>query len=127
MAVQGTVVHRPWAARASALILVACGALLVKLSVIDVLAAARRHEASVSFGLKGIILAPALIVLGICAAIVSFSGKDPKTAFGASRMTDPRTQKLSPLGYMVVFGLIGAGGALYLYVRSQLVSYGYDV
>jgi hypothetical protein len=127
MAIQGTVVHRRWTARAAALFLVACGGLLLKLSVFDVLAAARRHEASISFGFKGTIMAPAIIALGIYATVVSFSGGDPKTALGASFMTDPRTQRLSRLGYVVVVALFGAGGALYLYVRSLLTFYGYDV
>ncbi len=57
MAVQGTVIRRPWTQKAAALVLVGAGAVLMKLCVVDVLSAAHAGtEVSLSF--KGVLLAP---------------------------------------------------------------------
>ncbi|CAN5739078.1 hypothetical protein BH11MYX4_BH11MYX4_54610 [soil metagenome] len=126
MAAQGTIVRRPWVATAASVALVATGLFLTKVSILDVLDAAERHDPSISFSVRAIVVSPIFVILGIVATIASFSKPDPEGR-AASRLVDQRTRKLSPIGWAVVVGVLAIGGGIFLYVRSRLASYGYDL
>jgi hypothetical protein len=125
MAIRGTTVRRPWVGTVASLALVAIGIYLLKLCVLDVLAAADRHESSVRFSLKGVLAAPAAIVLGTVAAASQLMSGDRQAL--ARRFTNPETRRLTPLGWVVVLVLLGSGGILYVWMRAQLADKGYDV
>jgi hypothetical protein len=122
MTVQGAVTQRRWVPTAASLALVGIGIFLVKICVLDVLEAAHRQE-PVSVSLKGVLLAPALVVRGLAATGASFRSPSPSKA---SWMVNPATKKLSPAGYGVAMALLAAGGGLYLWLRFELSSLGYE-
>ncbi len=122
MAVQGTLVHRKWTPFAASALLVGAGVFLLKLCVLDVLDAAHRHE-PVSVSLKGVVLAPTMIVLGVAATVASFVKPLPEKG---SFLVDPTTRKLSAAGWALVITLLAVGGGLYVWLRSELSSLGYE-
>jgi hypothetical protein len=124
MAIQGTRVQRPWVGVAASILLIGSGAFLLKTCVFDVLAAAARHEPSVSLSVKGVLIAPTALILGVVALGASI--KRGGTG-GAGVLINQSTRKLTPIGWAVVAGLLAVGGGLYFWLRSQLVAYGYDV
>jgi hypothetical protein len=126
MAVQGTVVRRPWVARASGLLITGVGIFLIKLCVLDVLAAAERQE-SVTMSLKGTIVAPFCVVLGVAATWAAFTQEDPRNWQQWHALTNPQTRRLTPRGWMIVIGLLGIGLGLYAWLCFKLTGLGYDV
>jgi len=124
MAVQGTTTQRPWVAPVASLALVGIGIFLLKMCVFDVLAAAQRHE-TVHLSMKGVLLAPPVLVLGLVATVASFR-KGKGTAW-SERFSNPQTKRLSPAGWALVLVLIGVGGGVYFWLTSQLAALGYDV
>jgi hypothetical protein len=124
MAVQGTTTHKPWVGKAASIVLVGLGIFLLKLCVFDVLAAAKRHE-TISLSMKGVLLAPPVLVLGLVATVASFT-KGGSTSLG-ERFSDPHTRRLRPLGWAIVLLLLAVGGGVYFWLTSQLTALGYDV
>ena len=123
MAFQQTTSRSPRAALAASLALVGIGVFLLKLCVFDVLEAAKRHE-TVSLHMKGVLVSPIFIILGLVAAATSFS--KGKSDAWAARFTNPETKRLNPLGWVLVAGLLAVGGGLYFWLDSQLTALGYD-
>jgi hypothetical protein len=110
-------------ARVASLALVAIGAFLLKMCVFDVLAAARRGE-TVHLSMRGTIIAPGAILLGIVLTYVSFTRANPRE--WGRQLTNPETKRLSPRGWVIVIVMLGAGLGLYLWTKSQLVALGYE-
>jgi hypothetical protein len=126
MGLQQTTSRRPWVAPAASLVLVGVGVFLIKLCVFDVLAAARRHE-SISLNLKGVLIAPPVLVLGLIAVVSSFS-RNRSTAWPARlSFSNPQTKRLSAFGWAFVFALLAVGGGVYFWLTSQLTALGYEV
>ncbi len=126
MAVQGTVIHRPWVRKTGPFVLVAGGVVLMKLCVLDVLNHARDHADSVSLSFKGVVLAPTILLFGI--ALIPASRRPAGTVGSFQRrMTNQQTQRLNAFGWMVVLLFLVPGAALYVWLRSQLAALGYDV
>ena len=94
------------------------GGVLTYLSIISPLLAASRREEDVSISLKGVMLAPALIVLGL---ILFFMGNDRAGQMFGSR------QKPSALGLVICFVTAGIGFLLYEWLKSRLRAYGYRI
>jgi hypothetical protein len=124
MGLQQTTSRRPWVAPAASLVLVGLGVFLIKVCVFDVLAAAKRHE-TISLNLKGVLIAPPVLVLGLIAVVTSFS-KNRGTAW-SERFSNPQTKRLNAFGWAIVLALLAVGGGAYLWLTSQLTALGYDV
>lgn len=124
MGLQQTTSRRPWVAPVASLVLVGIGVFLIKVCVFDVLAAAQRHE-TISLSLKGVLLAPPVLVLGLIALVTSFS-KNTGTAW-SRRFSNPETKRLNAFGWGIVFALLAVGGGVYLWLTSQLTALGYEV
>jgi hypothetical protein len=99
------------------LFMVIGGGVLAYLCIILPLLAASHHEEDLSISLKGVMLAPALIVLGL---ILFFMGNDR-----AGQMFGTR-QKPSPLGLVICMVTAGIGILLYEWLKSRLRNYGYE-
>jgi hypothetical protein len=93
------------------------GGVLAYLSIILPLLAASHHEEDVSISLKGVMLAPALIVIGL---ILFFMGND-----SAGQMFGTR-QKPSAFGLVICIVTAGIGILLYEWLKSKLRDYGYE-
>ena len=92
------------------------GGVLTYLSVILPLLAASQHEEDVSISRKGVMLAPALIILGL---ILFLMGNDRAgQLFGTRR-------KPSAVGLVICIGTAGIGILLYEWLKRQLRAYGY--
>jgi len=76
------------------------------------------HEEGVSISLKGVMLAPALIILGL---ILFFMGNDRAGQLFGSR------QKPSALGVVICIVTAGTGILLYEWLKSRLRAYGYGI
>ena len=98
------------------LALVGCG-VLSYLSIISPLLAASRHEESVSFSMKGAIVVPVLLAIGIFNVMM---GERASQILG-------RRQKPSALGWVIYIATFGIGVLLYQWLKSKLREYGYGV
>ena len=96
------------------LALVGCG-VLTYLSIISPLVAASRHEESVSLSLKGAVVAPVRLAIGL---INVFMGDRAAQILG-------RRQKPSALGWVIYIATFGIGILLYQWLKSRLREYGY--
>lgn len=98
------------------LALIGCG-VLSYLSIVAPLLAAARHEESVNFSMKGAVVAPVLLAIGII-----------NVAMGerASRILG-RREKPSALGWVIYAVTFGLGVLLYQWLKSRLRQYGYGV
>src|SRR5580765_3022654 len=94
------------------------GGVLAYLSIVSPLVAASQHEEDVSISLTAVMLAPALIILGL---ILLFMGND-----GAGRFLGSR-QSPKPLGGVVCIIIAGIGILLYHWLKSRLRTYGYSL
>ena len=94
------------------------GGVLAYLSIISPLLAASHHEEDVSISLKAVMLAPALIMLGL---VLFFMGDDR-----AGQMFGTR-EKPSALGLVICIVTAGIGFLLYEWLKSRLRAYGYGV
>ena len=94
------------------------GGVLAYLSIISPLLEAARHEEDVSISLKGVVLTPALLVIGL---ILLFMGNER-----AGRMFGTRERK-SVLGIVICFVTAGIGFLLYEWLKSRLRGYGYGI
>jgi hypothetical protein len=128
MAVQGTVIHRPWVAKVASLALIVVGVFLLKTCVLDVLADAQAHAPEVKLSFRGVFIAPASLMGGVFATYAAFLGKQPAAAHGErSRFVHPDTKRLTPIGWVLAIACLAPGLALYMWLRSQLAAMGYDV
>jgi len=98
------------------LALVGCG-VLSYLSVVAPLLAASRHAESVNFSMKGAVVAPVLLAIGVI-----------NVAMGdrASRILGKR-QKPSALGWVIYAATFGLGILVYQWLKSKLRESGYGV
>jgi hypothetical protein len=96
--------------------LVGCG-VLSYLSIISPLVAASRHEESVSLSMKGAVVVPVLLAIGIINVTMGER---------ASRILG-RRQKPSALGWVIYIVTFGIGILLYQWLKSRLREYGYGV
>jgi hypothetical protein len=126
MGLQQTTSRRPWVAPVASLVLVGVGVFLLKLCVFDVLAAAKRHEA-ISLNLKGVLIAPPVLVLGLIALAASFSKSGSTALSERFRFSNPQTKRLTPVGWGIVLALLAVGGGVYFWLTSQLTALGYEV
>lgn len=94
------------------------GGVLAYLSIVLPLVAASQHEEDVSISLKAVMLAPALIILGL---ILLFMGND-----GAGRLLGSR-QRPTLFGWVVCIVIAGIGILLYEWLKSRLRAYGYSI
>ncbi|MBX3227658.1 MAG: hypothetical protein KIT84_14985 [Labilithrix sp.] len=126
MAVQGTIVRRPAIARLAGVALVGCSLYLLKSGVIDVLAAARRHEEAVSFSLGRTAAAPLFLLMSVLVLVASFAPASFNQRMNHA-FRDPATGKRKPAA--IVFSLLLAAISLgfALWVRATIRGYGYDV
>jgi hypothetical protein len=127
MAVQGTVVHRPWVPVAASVVLTGAGVFLFKTGVLDVLAAAERHDPQIRVSMKAAVLSPTFVLLGILALVGSIVGKGQKSDALSGLFADPTTRKLKPAGWAFVIVLLAIGGGSYFWMQSRLEAYGYSV
>jgi hypothetical protein len=94
------------------------GGVLAYFSIISPLLAASHHEEDVSISLKRVMLAPALIVLGL---ILFLMGNERAGQMFGSR------QRPSALGLAICIVTAGIGILLYEWLKSRLRAYGYGV
>ena len=114
---QQSAMNKPLSERGiGVLALVGCG-VLSYLSIVAPLVAASRHEESVNFSMKGAVVAPVLLAIGVI-----------NVAMGerASRILG-RRQKPSALGWVIYAVTFGLGVLLYQWLKSRLRQYGYGV
>jgi hypothetical protein len=94
------------------------GGVLAYLAIVSPLVAASHHEEDVSISLTGVMLAPALIILGL---ILLLMGND-----GAGRFLGSR-QRPTALGWVICIVIAGIGILLYEWLKSRLRAYGYSI
>jgi len=97
-------------------VLLVCGGGLGYLCVYEPLESARSEAPSVSVTLKGAILTPPLVLIGLL-----------YLALG-SRATEVMgtREKPTPAAYAIVLGAMVLGFGLYFWLRSALEAHGYD-
>lgn len=98
------------------LALIGCG-VLSYLSIVAPLLAASRHAESVTFSMKGAVVAPVLLAIGI---INIAMGDRASWILG-------RREKPSALGWVIYTVTFGLGVLLYQWLKSRLRQYGYGV
>jgi hypothetical protein len=91
---------------------------LAYLAIISPLLAASRHEEGVSISLKGVMLAPAFLVIGL---ILLFVGNERAGQLFGTR------EKKSAAGIVICLVTAGVGFLLYEWLKSRLRAYGYDI
>ncbi len=96
--------------------LVGCG-VLSYLSIVSPLLAASRHGESVSLSMKGAVVVPVLLAIGIINVVM---GERASQVLG-------RRQKPSALGWVIYIVAFGVGILLYQWLKSSLRGYGYGV
>ena len=94
------------------------GGALAYLSVISPLLAASRHEEDVSISMKGVMLAPALLVIG---GFLFFLGNERAGELFGTR------EKPSALGWVICIATAVIGFLLYEWLESRLRAYGYSI
>lgn len=98
------------------LALLGCG-VLSYLSIVAPLIAASRHEESVNFSMKGAIVAPVLLAIGVINVAM---GERANRILG-------RREKPSALGWVIYVVTFGLGVLLYQWLKSRLRQYGYGL
>jgi len=93
------------------------GGVLGYLAVILPLIAASRHEEDVSISLKGVVLVPGLIVIGL---ILFFMGNERAGQLMGSK------QNKTLWGWVICIVTGGIGILLYEWLKSRLRAYGYN-
>lgn len=92
-----------------------CGGVLAYLSIVLPLLAASHHEEDVSVSLKAVMLAPALIVVGL---ILFFVGNERAGQIFGTR------QKPSALGFLICIVTAGIGFLLYEWLKCPAANGG---
>ena len=98
------------------LALVGCG-ILTYLSILSPLIAASHHQESVTLSLKGAVVTPVLLAIGLINVVM---GDRAAAILG-------RRQKPSALGWVIYIATFGIGVLLYHWLKSRLRAYGYEV
>ena len=112
-----TMMNKPLSERGiGVLALIGCG-VLSYLSIVAPLLAASRHEESVTFSMKGAVVAPVLLAIGIINIAL---GEQANRILG-------RREKPSALGWVIYVVTFGLGVLLYQWGKSKLRAYGYGV
>lgn len=112
-----SVMNKPLTERGiGVLALVGCG-VLSYLSIVGPLLAASRHEESVNFSMKGAVVAPVLLAIGVINVAM---GEQANRVLG-------RREKPSALGWVIYAVTFGLGVLLYQWLKSRLKEYGYRV
>ena len=107
--------------------LLASGLLLLKIGVVDVLDAARTASATVTMYTKAVILAPTLVLVGLLLLVIGAPSEPRPGSLVLHFVTGHGPQsRLKPLGYVIVFVLLGVGLGLYQWVQSELTALGYE-
>jgi hypothetical protein len=94
------------------------GGVLGYLAIVVPLLAAAHHEEDVSISLEGVMLAPALMVIGL---VLFFMGNNRSGEVFGSR------QNPSGLGAVLCLVTAGIGILLYVWLKSRLRAYGYGI
>jgi hypothetical protein len=112
-----TIMSKPLSERGiGVLALVLCG-VMSYLSVVTPLLAASRHEEEVSFSMKGVVVAPMLLGIGVIHVTM---GDRASSILG-------RREKPSALGWLIYLVTFGLGILLYGWLKGRLRSNGYDI
>lgn len=111
------------AEKVGGIVLLAAGVLLLKLGVLDPLEQARARAFDVSTSTASSLVAPFALILGACLLLLP-----PRSVWNfLSRpsLRDPRTQKLTRKGYLLVVAVLTPGLLLYGWLEWQLGRLGY--
>lgn len=128
MAARRVVEHRlarPWAQPVGAAVLLVSGGVLVKLSLIDTLAAVREHAPTVSYSTQGALGGVLFSVLGLALLAASAKGVSLREQRDLG-VRNPENGKLTARGWAVVVVTLAIALALELGFRSYLRDHGYD-
>ena len=108
-------------------VVLAGGLVFVKTAVIDVLAAARAAGGPVTTSTKATVAAPLFITVGLLALVIG-APREPRPGSLVLHFVTGHGQesRLKPLGYVVVFLIIGVGIGLDAWVNRELRSFGYQ-
>ena len=85
--------------------------------VVAPLIAASRHESSVDLSLKGVVVVPVILALGIINLVM---GERARPILGRRKMP-------SALGFVIYAVTFGLGILLYVWLKARLRGYGYGV
>lgn len=112
-------------ARLGGFMMIAVSAFLFKIAFLDVLADARRGVGHVSTSMKGIVVSPGFLLLGILLVLMGAPQGRPGRV--ASWFVDGHapTSRLKPLGYVLVGVALAPGLCLYWWLQDQLSTLGY--
>jgi len=103
-------------------VFVAIGALLTKISILNVLEAAQHHTDIVTFSRKAILMIPLLFICGVFLVVGGKQGIELGNRAGLQRGPDGR---ISPRLWAIVIPLIGLGLGLQWWVEQRLAALGY--
>ncbi|MDC3962664.1 hypothetical protein [Polyangium jinanense] len=108
-------------------VLLGAGLVCLKIAVIDVLAAARAFNGTVTTYIKATVIAPLFIALGLLCLVIG-APREPKPGSLVLYFVTGhgRDSRLKPLGYVGVFIMIGIGLGLHAWVNGELRSLGYE-
>jgi hypothetical protein len=106
-------------------VMIGISALLFKIAFLDVLADARRGAGHVSTSMKGLVVAPGFLLLGILLVLMGAPQGRPGRV--ASWFVDGHgpTSRLKPLGWVAVGIVLAPGFGLYVWLQDQLSALGY--
>lgn len=103
--------------------LLACGALLLKVSVVNPLAEAAQGGSHVSYSGKGVVLVPGLLLLGACLLVLPTNSV--WRFLSRPSLRDPATNRATPLGWGVIVLFFAPGLVLYVWMQKRLRELGY--
>jgi hypothetical protein len=126
MAVRGTVLRSPLKRRALAFVVFGISLVVIKLCLYDPIAAAERHEPSVSFSLRNAMLAPFFFFTGVFLIAMSFLPADTVARLNAAA-TNPETKRMSPKALATAAVLAFLCFGIALWAQTHIHNCGYDV
>ena len=104
-------------------VLLGVGALLLKLSAITPLEQARARAPEIDHSTTASVLAPLALTLG--AALLLLPPRTVWNVLSRPSLRDPRTQKLTAKGWLLLVAVLTPGLVLYAWLRWQLGRLGY--
>ena len=105
--------------RLGGLALSGAGLLASQFTILDVWRAAQAGQASLSISMKGVVLSVTCILLGLGALALGPGFKQL-----TRRQDDP--ERVSTLGYILIFSMVGIAFGFYLWFKGQLATLGYQ-